>query len=74
MSKSIFSVDVSFFSKHEYFVNYILFIIETIDSDNEYISDDNSSDYIDEILCYQELSHAEIIEKCNFNNSHISDA
>ena len=43
-------------------------------SDDEYISDDNNSDYIDDILCYQELSHSEIIERCDFSNSHISNA
>ncbi len=43
-------------------------------SDDKYISDDNNSDYIDDILCYQELSHSEIIERCDFSNSHISNA
>jgi hypothetical protein len=43
-------------------------------SDDEYISDNDNRDYIDEILCYQELSHSEIIERCDFSNSHISNA
>ncbi len=34
-------------------------------SDKEYISDDDNSDYIDDILCYQELFHSEIIERCD---------
>ncbi len=43
-------------------------------SDEEYISDNDNSDYIDDILCYQELSHLEIIERGDFSNSHISNA
>jgi hypothetical protein len=42
-------------------------------SDEEYIGDDNNSDYIDDILCYQELSHSEINERCDFSDSHISN-
>ncbi len=43
-------------------------------SDDEYSGDDDNSDNIDEILCYQELSHSEIIKRCDFSNSHISNA
>ncbi len=42
-------------------------------SDNEYSSDDDNSDNIDEIVCYQELSHSETIERCDFSISHISN-
>jgi hypothetical protein len=40
-------------------------------SDNEYSSEDDNNDYINDILCYQELSHSEIIERCKFSNGHI---
>ena len=43
-------------------------------SDEEYISDNNNSDYIDDILCYQELLHSEIIDRCKFSNGHIVNA
>jgi hypothetical protein len=42
-------------------------------SNNEWGSDDNN-DYIDDILCYQELLHLEIIDRCKFNNGHIINA
>jgi len=43
-------------------------------SDNEYSSDDDNDHYIDDILCYQELSHSEIIDRCKFSNGHIINA
>ncbi len=42
-------------------------------SDNEWSGDD-SDDYIDDILCYQELLHLEIIDRCKFSNGHIINA
>ncbi len=43
-------------------------------SDDEYSSDDDNNDFIDDILCYQESSHSEIIERCKFSNGHILNA
>jgi hypothetical protein len=43
-------------------------------SDDEYSSDNDNDDNIDDILCYQESSHSEIIERCEFSNGHTLDA
>jgi hypothetical protein len=45
-----------------------------ISSDDEYSSNDDNDHYIDDILCYQELSHLEIIDRCKFSNGHIVNA
>ncbi len=37
-------------------------------SNDEWSGDDN--DYIDDILCYQELLHSEIIDRCKFSKGH----
>ncbi len=42
-------------------------------SNNEWSGDDND-DYIDDILCYQELSYLEIIDRCKFSNGHFINA
>jgi hypothetical protein len=42
-------------------------------SNDEWSGDDND-DHIDDILCYQELLHSEIIDKCKFSNGHIINA
>ena len=42
-------------------------------SNNKWSSDDNN-DYIDAILCYQELLHLEIIDRYKFSNGHIINA
>jgi hypothetical protein len=42
-------------------------------SNNEWSRDDND-DYFDEVLCYQELLHSEIIDRCKFSNGHIINA
>ncbi len=42
-------------------------------SDDKYSGNDDNCDKINEILCYQELFHSEIIERCNFSNSHLSN-
>ncbi len=42
-------------------------------SDDEWGGDDNN-DYIVDILCYQELLHSEIIERCEFSNGQVINA
>jgi hypothetical protein len=42
-------------------------------SNNEWSGDDND-DYIDDLLCYQELLHSEIIDRCEFSNGHVINA
>jgi hypothetical protein len=39
-------------------------------SNNEW-SDDDNDDYFDDIFCYQELSHSQIINRCKFMNGHV---
>ncbi len=41
--------------------------------DNEWSGDDND-DYIHDILCYQELLHSKIIDRCKFSNGYIINA
>ncbi len=43
-------------------------------SGDEYSSDDGNNDNIDDILCYEELSHSEIINRCKFSNDYILNA
>jgi hypothetical protein len=51
----------------------ILFIIDT-SLQQQLGSGDDNDDYIDDILCYQELLHSEIIDRCKFSNGHIIKA
>jgi hypothetical protein len=68
MSKSRFSVERSNYSTQEYIVSPIHHY-----SKDEWSGDD-SNDYIDDILCFQELLHSEIIDRCKFSNGHIINA
>ncbi len=43
-------------------------------SDDKYSSDDDNDHYIHSILCYLELSHSEIIDRCKFSHGHIVNA
>jgi hypothetical protein len=42
-------------------------------SEDDWSGDDND-DYIDDILCYQESLHSEIIDRCKFSNGLIINA